>query len=142
MAKGGLAGGRRGLVTPPLCLKTLLLMSKRALQCVYEADLDWKSRPGRGEIQRKRSHRRRLLQRLPNLPHNESDWPRQRWASGCRVLPGTPVQPVFRQAFLDVEPRVLEVEVALEAALDVAADHAPAPETHDLGALGLEELPA
>jgi hypothetical protein len=43
---------------------------------------------------------------------------------------------------LDVEPGVLEVEVALEATLDVAADHALAAEIHDRGALGLEQLPA
>ena len=46
------------------------------------------------------------------------------------------------QRALNLEPRVFEVELAVETALDFVVDDAAAPKIHDCRALGVEQLPA
>ena len=57
-----------------------------------------------------------------------------------RVL--RPVRARRRRRTLDLEPRVLEVELAVETALDFVVDDAAAAKIHDCRALGVEQLPS
>jgi hypothetical protein len=48
--------------------------------------------------------------------------------------------PTAKQSSLDLEPGVLQVEVALDVVHDLVADLALVAEQHDLAALGLQQL--
>ena len=59
------------------------------------------------------------------------------------VARARPVRPRHLRALaLDVEPRVLEIEVAVQPSLDVGADHPVTPEVDELRPLGVEQLAA